>query len=44
MAKTKGKVWLLEFQAGESGIVVIRGLRFFSGDEELLPPLVPLKP
>ena len=44
VAKTKGKVWLLEFQAGESGIVVIRGLRFFSGDEELLPPLVPLKP
>ena len=44
VAKTKGTVWQLEFQATETGIVVLRGLRFFSGDEELFPPLVPIKP
>ena len=40
-AKTKAKVWQFEFQAGESGIVVLRGLQFFSGDDELFPPLIP---
>ena len=44
LPKTKGKVWLFEFQTGESGIVVLRGLQFFSGDDEIFPTLVPIKP
>ncbi len=42
--RTKGREWQFEFQAGESGCVVLRGLQFFSGDEELFPPLVPYQP
>jgi hypothetical protein len=42
--KTKGQVWRFEFQAGESGCVVLRGLQFFSGDDELFPPQVPWEP
>lgn len=42
--KTKGKIWRLEFKADESGAVVIRGLRFFDGEDELFPPLVPYQP
>ena len=44
LPKTKAKVWQFEFQAGESGIVVLRGLQFFSGDDELFPPLIPKQP
>ncbi len=44
LPKAKGAVWQFEFQAGESGIVVLRGLQFFSGDDELFPTLIPLKP
>ena len=40
-AKETSKRWKLEFKAGKSGAVVIRGLRFFSGDQELYPPLIP---
>ncbi len=39
--KTKSQYWKLDFQAGKSKAVVIRGLRFFSGDKEFYPPLVP---
>jgi hypothetical protein len=39
--KSRGRVWRFEFQAGESQSVTLRGLRFFSGDDELFPPLVP---
>ena len=42
--KTKGRVWRLEFRATESGVVVLRGLQFFSGDDEVFPPLVPYEP
>ena len=38
---TTSKVWRFEFQAGPSGYVVLRGLQFFAGDDELFPPLVP---
>jgi hypothetical protein len=41
MPKTKGRVWRFEFRAGETRFVVLRGLRFFSGEDELFPPLVP---
>jgi hypothetical protein len=39
---TKARTWEFTFKAGESRSVVIRGLQFFSGDEEIFPPLVPL--
>jgi hypothetical protein len=42
--KTKGKAWRLEFKADETGAVVLRGLRFFSGEDEVYPPLVPYEP
>lgn len=29
--------WLFAFRAGSSGAVVVRGMRFFSGDQELFP-------
>ena len=41
--KTKSQRWKLNFWAGRSKTVVIRGLRFFNGDEELYPPLVPYR-
>jgi hypothetical protein len=40
---TKGRVWQLELRAGESGQVTLRGLQFFSGEDELFPPLVPYR-
>jgi hypothetical protein len=40
LPKTKGQRWRFAFQAGKSGCVVLRGLRFFSGEDELFPPLV----
>jgi hypothetical protein len=44
LPKTKGRVWRFEFRGGESGCVVLRGLQFFLGDDELFPPLVPSPP
>lgn len=44
LPKTKGRVWRFRFLAGRSGCVVLRGLRFFSADDELFPPLVPCEP
>lgn len=41
LKKTKGRVWQFDFQAGPSKMVVLRGLRFFSEENELFPPLVP---
>jgi hypothetical protein len=40
--KSKGQVWQFEFRAGESQCVVLRGLRFFSGEDELYPTQVPV--
>ncbi|MBA4191608.1 MAG: hypothetical protein C0467_26820 [Planctomycetaceae bacterium] len=42
--KTKARVWRFEFQAGDSQAVTLRGLRFYSGTDELFPPLVPNSP
>jgi hypothetical protein len=39
---TKARTWRFHFKAGKSRIVVIRGLRFFSGEQEIFPALVPL--
>ncbi|MFK7770473.1 MAG: hypothetical protein AB8B55_24900 [Mariniblastus sp.] len=36
------KVWQLKFKAGESGKVVIRGIRFFNETTELFPPIFPI--
>ena len=33
--------WTLRLQSGKSKILVVRGLRFFDGDEEVCPHLVP---
>jgi hypothetical protein len=38
---SKGRVWQLELRADETGEVTLRGLQFFSGEDELFPPLVP---
>lgn len=35
--KTKARVWRFEFQPGDSGYVLLRGLRFFSGEEPFPP-------
>ncbi len=37
----ESKQWSLRLQAGSSRTLVIRGLRFFDGDEEVLPRMVP---
>jgi hypothetical protein len=44
LKKTKGRVWQFDFQAGPSKMVVLRGLRFYSGENEMFPPLVPYQP
>lgn len=41
--KAKAKVWLLELQTTQTGVVVLRGLRFQSGDTDLFPSLIPTK-
>lgn len=38
--RTKATTWQFEFRAGESRMVVLRGLRFFLGEDELFPPPV----
>jgi hypothetical protein len=38
---TSARTWQFHFKAGKSGRVVIRGLQFFSGDQEIFPTLVP---
>ncbi|HEY1190236.1 MAG TPA: hypothetical protein VGE74_21500 [Gemmata sp.] len=42
--KTKGRVWRFELQPGPSQSVTLRGLRFYSGTDELFPPQVPVQP
>jgi hypothetical protein len=39
--QVQARIWRLAFQAGSSGYVVVRGLRFFQDDRELFPPLGP---
>lgn len=38
---TEAKRWKFFFQAGETRREVVRGLRFFLGDEQLFPPFMP---
>lgn len=38
---TTAKMWRLYLQAGDSRMVVVRGLRFFNGDEEIFPRAIP---
>ncbi len=38
---TKARTWKFDFRAGQSGMVVIRGLQFFDRDTEIFPTLVP---
>jgi hypothetical protein len=40
-ASTTAQVWRFRFEAGESNRVVVRALRFFSGETEIFPPLLP---
>lgn len=39
---TKARSWKLHFRTGRQPKVCIRGLRYFSGDDEVFPPLVPV--
>jgi hypothetical protein len=41
VSKTKARVWRFEFQAADGQSVTLRGLRFYSGTDELFPPQVP---
>lgn len=38
------QAWRLHFKAVKSGQVLIRGLQFFDGQEEVFPPFVPYSP
>jgi len=38
---TTSREWRFSFRAAKTGCVVLRGLRFFSGEDELFPPLIP---
>jgi DNA-directed RNA polymerase subunit RPC12/RpoP len=40
-AFTRAQYWKLDFKTGSSGYVVVRGLQFFSGSEEIFCPLIP---
>lgn len=42
--QTMSRVWRIALQTGESGAVVIRGLRFFVGGKEVFPPWDPNYP
>ena len=42
--KTSGRIWKLEFRTAPGKSVVVRGIEYFSGGEELFPPLAPFKP
>ena len=39
---TRARTWEFEFQAGESKMVVLRGLQFYSSKDEIFPTLVPI--
>jgi hypothetical protein len=38
---TKAQAWRFYLKAGRTGAVVVRGLRFFQGEDEIFPRLVP---
>jgi len=40
---TKGQTWKFEFKAGETWMVVLRGLQFYSGEKEIFPAVVASK-
>jgi hypothetical protein len=39
----EGQTWRCSFRPGESGMVVIRGLRFLQGGTEIFPPFLPCR-
>jgi hypothetical protein len=43
-APTTARSWRFHLQAGASKMVVVRGLQFFAGADEVFPPLVPYAP
>lgn len=43
-APTEATKWSLTLTAGASRILIIRGLQFFNGDEEVCPHMVPNRP
>ena len=42
-ARRTAQAWRLEFQTTDTQIVVIRGLEFFDGGDEVFPPLIPYR-
>ncbi len=42
-ARRTARTWLLEFQTTDTQMVVIRGLEFFDGEDEVFPPLIPYR-
>lgn len=40
-APARGRRWRIALESADRGQVTVRGLRFFSGDEEVFPPSVP---
>ena len=38
---TRARTWRVHFEAGDSGKVLIRGLRFFNDEDEVFPPFIP---
>jgi hypothetical protein len=40
-APARGRRWRIALESADRGQVTVRGLRFFSGDAEVFPPLVP---
>jgi hypothetical protein len=42
-ARRTSQTWRLEFQTTDTQMVVIRGLEFFDGSDEVFPPLVPYR-
>jgi hypothetical protein len=41
LPKVKAQTWKLDFRAGPSGFVVLRGIQFYAGKDEIFPSLVP---
>lgn len=40
-APTTARAWRLSFAPTDTNMVVIRGLQFFTGGDEVFPPFVP---
>jgi len=42
--RTSGSVWRFEFRTSPGKSIIVRGIEYFSGHDELFPPLVPFEP